>query len=93
MSVSSQEVPNEPQKILSYGFSRYIEFMKNWTENEMPDFMEVAFSAERSIQDEIERESYGEITTILISYLVMFAYITIALMQGLSRSSNIMVRI
>lgn len=65
--------------------------MKNWTEAAKPDFMEVAFSAERSIQDEIERESYGEISTIVISYVVMFVYITVALMYGLDRSSSIMV--
>lgn len=58
---------------------KYIEFMKNWTTSSKPDFMEVAFSAERSIQDEIDRESSAEILTMVISYLVMFAYITIAL--------------
>jgi len=53
--------------------------MKNWTENGKPDFMEVAFSAERSIEDEIDRESNAEISTMVISYAVMFIYITIAL--------------
>lgn len=53
--------------------------MKNWTENEKPDFIEVAFSAERSIEDEIERESSAEVGTVVFSYLIMFFYITIAL--------------
>lgn len=66
--------------------------MKNWTENGKPDFMEVAYSAERSIEDEIERESYGEISTIVISYSVMFLYITVALMFGLNRTSSVMVK-
>lgn len=53
--------------------------MKNWTKYGKPDFMEVAFSAERSIEDEIDRESNAEIPTMVISYAVMFVYITIAL--------------
>ena len=53
--------------------------MKNWTETEMPDFMSVAFSAERSIEDEIERESEAEVFTVVISYAVMFVYIAVAL--------------
>lgn len=53
--------------------------MKHWDTTERPDFMDVAFSSERSIQDEIERLSESEVSTIIISYLVMFIYITIAL--------------
>jgi hypothetical protein len=55
--------------------------MKNWTQTEMPDFMSVAFSSERSLQDELERESEAEIVTVVISYAVMFAYIAVALGQ------------
>ncbi|PSN32731.1 hypothetical protein C0J52_20415 [Blattella germanica] len=57
----------------------YVEFMKNWTENEMPEFMSVAFSSERSIEDELERESEAEMITVVISYAVMFVYIAVAL--------------
>lgn len=39
----------------------------------------VAFMAERSIQDEIDRESAGDVFTIIISYSVMFVYVTVAL--------------
>ena len=39
----------------------------------------VAYVAERSIDDEIERESAGDVSTIIISYLVMFFYVTLAL--------------
>jgi hypothetical protein len=62
-------------------YSRFVEFMKNWTEKEMPDFMSVAFSSERSLEDELERESEAEIITVVISYLVMFVYIAVALGQ------------
>jgi len=53
--------------------------MKNWTETQMPDFMSVAFSSERSIEDELERESQAEVITVVISYAIMFLYITVAL--------------
>ena len=36
---------------------------------------------QRSIEDELDRESNSDIVTILISYLVMFAYITLFLGQ------------
>ncbi|CAF4106049.1 unnamed protein product, partial [Rotaria sp. Silwood2] len=39
----------------------------------------VKYRAERSIEDEIERESKSDIKTVLISYLIMFLYIAIAL--------------
>ena len=41
--------------------------------------MNIAYYAERSIEDEITRESVGDISTILVSYVMMFAYITLAL--------------
>lgn len=39
----------------------------------------ISFSAERSIEDEINRESDSDICTVVISYAVMFLYISIAL--------------
>lgn len=53
--------------------------MKDWSENKKPSMMEVAFSAERSVEDEIARTSTSEMGTVAISYLVMFIYIAIAL--------------
>ncbi|XP_046396992.1 NPC intracellular cholesterol transporter 1 isoform X2 [Ischnura elegans] len=61
--------------------SRFVNFMKNWTTHEKPSFMDVAFTSERSIEDELERESQSDVLTILVSYLIMFAYIAIALGQ------------
>lgn len=54
---------------------QYISLMKNY-EN---DLLDVAYSAERSIQDAIVELSEGETLTVVISYLVMFLYIAIAL--------------
>jgi Niemann-Pick C1 protein len=55
----------------------FINYMKNFDD---PD-LDVAFMAERSIEDEIERESHADIYTIIVSYLIMFLYITFALGQ------------
>lgn len=41
--------------------------------------MEIAFNAERGIQDAIEELSESESTTVVISYSVMFIYVAIAL--------------
>jgi len=55
---------------------RVIEFLKNEYKNEN---MSISFSTERSIQDELNRESQSDIKTILISYMAMFLYITLTL--------------
>ncbi|KAK8916264.1 hypothetical protein KSP39_PZI022767 [Platanthera zijinensis] len=39
----------------------------------------LSFSSESSIQDELERESSADVITILVSYVVMFAYISFTL--------------
>ncbi|XP_075262325.1 NPC intracellular cholesterol transporter 1-like isoform X3 [Convolutriloba macropyga] len=41
--------------------------------------LSVAYQAQRSIEDEIERESEGDIKTVVCSYLIMFGYITCCL--------------
>jgi Niemann-Pick C1 protein len=43
------------------------------------EWFDVKYRAERSIEDEIERESKSDIKTVLISYLIMFLYIALAL--------------
>lgn len=64
----------------------FVTFMKKWTANK-PDYMDVAFSSERSIEDELERSSHSDVSTIIISYLTMFLYIAISLghFRGCSR--------
>uniref|UniRef100_A0A7N5ZTR1 SSD domain-containing protein n=1 Tax=Anabas testudineus TaxID=64144 RepID=A0A7N5ZTR1_ANATE len=53
----------------------FIKFMKNFNNPNLT----IAFSAERSVEDEIDRESDSDISTILISYAIMFIYISLAL--------------
>ena len=58
----------------------FVEYMKEWTANEdNTRYMDVAFNSERSIGDELERETYGDIVTIALSYIFMFVYITFSL--------------
>lgn len=49
--------------------------LKNYTS----DLIEVYYTTERSIEDELERESKADIKIIAISYLMMFLYLTITL--------------
>ncbi|XP_050549780.1 NPC intracellular cholesterol transporter 1 isoform X2 [Spodoptera frugiperda] len=65
----------------------FIAFMKNYTANQMPAYMDIAYTSERSIEDELERESQSDVSTILVSYFIMFAYIAISLgrFTGFSR--------
>ncbi|CAG7821814.1 unnamed protein product [Allacma fusca] len=53
----------------------FIDFMQKWEKEEKPDFMDVSYYASRSIEDELERTSKSEVSTIIISYLVMFLYL------------------
>ncbi|KAL1131976.1 hypothetical protein AAG570_011587, partial [Ranatra chinensis] len=59
--------------------AKFISLLKNWTETSMPNYMDIAFRAERSIEDELERESVAEALTVAISYILMFLYISLAL--------------
>ena len=58
---------------------RFIDFMKEWDAKKRPDFMDVAYTTEKSIQDELERSSRAEVLTVVISYALMFVYVTVAL--------------
>jgi Niemann-Pick C1 protein len=53
--------------------------MNDWDKYDRPDFMDVAYSTERSIEDELERTSKAEAVTMIFSYMLMFIYIAMAL--------------
>ena len=42
----------------------FVEFMHEWEASEKPGYMEIAFNSERSIEDELDKETYGDIVTI-----------------------------
>lgn len=58
---------------------KYVALMKNFTSSNVTSYMDIAFTSERSIEDELNRESKSDISTILVSYLLMFAYIAVSL--------------
>ncbi|XP_050534244.1 NPC intracellular cholesterol transporter 1 isoform X2 [Daktulosphaira vitifoliae] len=58
---------------------KFLDFMKNWTKESKPTYMDVAYFSERSAEDELNRESHSDVSTIAISYIVMFLYIVMAL--------------
>ncbi|XP_051878695.1 NPC intracellular cholesterol transporter 1 [Pristis pectinata] len=53
----------------------FVDFLKSYNDSNLS----ISFSSERSIEDEINRESNSDVKTILISYIIMFLYISIAL--------------
>ncbi|KAL6468249.1 hypothetical protein MHYP_G00239260 [Metynnis hypsauchen] len=53
----------------------FISFMKNYSNPNLT----ISFSSERSIEDEIDRESNSDVATIIISYVIMFVYVSLAL--------------
>ncbi|GIX80793.1 NPC intracellular cholesterol transporter 1 [Caerostris darwini] len=55
--------------------SKFLQFIQNYSH----PLMKIAFKAERSIQDEIERGSHSDLLTVAISYMLMFCYITVSL--------------
>ncbi|XP_063702707.1 NPC intracellular cholesterol transporter 1 [Culicoides brevitarsis] len=58
----------------------FVDFMLNVTSaKEFTSIMDIAFKSERSIEDEINRESESDVMTILVSYVIMFAYIAVSL--------------
>ncbi|XP_033109697.1 NPC intracellular cholesterol transporter 1-like [Anneissia japonica] len=59
----------------------FLKYMKHFTERNLNPNLTIAFYSERSVEDEIYRESKSDILTIALSYLLMFAYVTLALGQ------------
>ncbi|XP_062520603.1 NPC intracellular cholesterol transporter 1-like isoform X2 [Corticium candelabrum] len=62
---------------------KFIKYLKNYKS----DLITISFTSERSVTDEINRESASDISTVAISYALMFAYVTIFLghIQSLRR--------
>ncbi|GAM20374.1 hypothetical protein SAMD00019534_035490 [Acytostelium subglobosum LB1] len=56
----------------------WLNTVKSYNDNDTYPFR-IAYSSERSVQDELAREGEADIPTILISYSVMFLYVSLAL--------------
>ena len=63
----------------------FIDLVKNWDINKNltneNQTLQLAYSSERSVKDEIAKSSESQVITVLLSYLLMFAYIAIGLGQ------------
>ncbi|XP_071233775.1 NPC intracellular cholesterol transporter 1-like [Salvelinus alpinus] len=53
----------------------FIGFLKNYSNPNLT----ISFNSERSIEDEINRESESDLSTVVVSYAIMFVYISLAL--------------
>lgn len=58
---------------------KFLEYLQHYEANLKPDFIQLAYGAERSIEDEIRRVSVAEAVPIAISYVIMFIYVIFAL--------------
>lgn len=58
---------------------KFLDLLHDYEANGKPDFVDVSFGAERSVEDEIQRVSQAEAIPIAISYVIMFIYVMIAL--------------
>ncbi|CAG0918441.1 unnamed protein product [Notodromas monacha] len=60
----------------------WLDYVQEWVRTRNGPEVEVAFRAERSVEDELDRQSHGDVSTVIISYGIMFAYIAITLGQA-----------
>jgi Niemann-Pick C1 protein len=65
---------NDLEKALEWE-AALLKLLRNYTS----DLIDVSYTTERSIEDEIERQSKADIKIIVISYLSMFLYLTLTL--------------
>jgi Niemann-Pick C1 protein len=58
---------------------QFVALMHNYTSSNRSQHLDIAFTSERSIEDELNRGSKSDISTIAVSYLLMFLYIAMSL--------------
>lgn len=71
---------NEPEKNRDAMLweEKFLSFMHNYSAANDHN-VTVAYKAERSVEDELDRQSQSDIVTVAVSYLIMFIYILLAL--------------
>ena len=76
---ANEETLNNLNKALEWE-KAFVSFMHTYTKkHNVSHLFDLAFNSERSIEDELERETSGDILTVAVSYSIMFIYIIIAL--------------
>jgi Niemann-Pick C1 protein len=74
-----KEVQAQLEKALEWE-QTYVSFMHNYSDSKTNSHLfDLAFNSERSIEDELERGTSGDIPTIAVSYAIMVVYIVFAL--------------
>ena len=76
LPVNNYNDPSENEDALLWE-EAFLNFMHNYSRSH-PE-LDIAFKAERSIEDELDRQSQSDIVTVAVSYLIMFIYILLAL--------------
>ncbi|CAH8648900.1 unnamed protein product [Dicrocoelium dendriticum] len=56
--------------------AEYLRILRRWAK-ENADLATISYQAERSVEDEINRQSEADVSTVVISYIVMFIYVSI----------------
>lgn len=77
--VVNNHVNSEDNKLAMEWEQKLIDFLQDWEKTKKPEYMDMAFMVERSIEDEIQRVSQTSVGTILISYGCMLLYVSLAL--------------
>uniref|UniRef100_T1L5T1 SSD domain-containing protein n=1 Tax=Tetranychus urticae TaxID=32264 RepID=T1L5T1_TETUR len=67
----------------------FLDYLHSFNHTRFPDF-DIAYFSERSVQDEINRQSLHDVLLIIASYLIMFAYVSLTLGR-ISRKSDFFV--
>lgn len=57
----------------------FLMLLENVTKTNKYNLLNLAYKAERSVEDELDRQSQSDIVTVAVSYLIMFIYILLAL--------------
>lgn len=63
--------------LISY-FRRFVDYVKSYKFNKS-ESLHISFYSERSLEDEVNRESQANTSIVIMSYVVMFLYITLVL--------------
>ncbi|CAG9135892.1 unnamed protein product [Plutella xylostella] len=78
LPISNYLSQNELKPVLEWE-QKFLDLLDDYVKNSKPDFIDVSYGTERSIEDEIDRVSRAEVVPIAISYVLMFLYVTLAL--------------
>eukprot|EP00116_Pleurobrachia_bachei_P011837 sb/3472099/ len=64
----------------------------NFMKEQKSDLLDISFNCERGLEDELDRASHADIMTIVISYILMFVYVSTTLGKMSSSVSSCMIQ-